>query len=176
VTLSDSFSDHPVDRLIVRIARGEVTAASADVDAIVQRVASAPFNRRPVRVPRLDRGLVYGNIVIGRIANSLELHLAKRVRGEHQWAEGTTTDEYLRDLRTAIQQETAQILVYERSGDIHAAAIATTSEIVPVERRGNTWLPHLLTVYSTRHGILVTGYMFSDIQELNLPEIVRWLR
>jgi hypothetical protein len=160
----------------VRLARGEAEATPEDVDAIVQRMASAPFNGRPVRVPRLDRGLVYGDIVIGRIADPLDVHLAKRVRQEMQWVDGTTAEEYLADLRTAARLPHARLLVYQRGSDLVAAAIVRTVEAVPIEHLGPRWLPNLIVVHSARHGTLLTGYMFSDMSELDLPEEIRWLR
>ena len=143
----DSVSPHPVDRLIVRLIREEIEASPEDVQQIVDRMASAPFNQRPVRVPAPDRGLVYGDIVIGRMADPLELHLAKRVVEEEQWTHGTTAHEYLNDLRVAVEYPGAHLVVYERSGDMIAATISPTIEIVAPARRGKEWLHNLFVVY-----------------------------
>lgn len=70
----------------------------------------------------------------------------------------------------------ARILVYERASDFCAATISPTQEIVPVHRRGRGWNPHLLVVYSARHSVLRTGYMYSEFGELDMPEAIRWLR
>ena len=167
---------HPIDQLIVRLIRDEVEATPDDVDRIVQRMATAPFSRRSIRVPSSDRGLVYGDIVLGRSSDSLPYHLVKRVRVERQWVDGTTADEYLHDVQAAVRYRAAQILVYERSGDFFAATISPTTEVVPVGRRGRDWLPNLLVVYSARHVMVTTSYMFSSLAAVNLPEKIRWLR
>jgi hypothetical protein len=67
-------------------------------------------------------------------------------------------------------------MVYERAGDLVAATISTTDDIVPTSRRGVNAEPNLLVVFSARHGSVLSGYMFSTIEKLNLPERIRWLR
>ena len=66
--------------------------------------------------------------------------------------------------------------VYERTADICAVAIASTTDVVPEHRRGPEWLPHLLVVYSARHSVVRTAYMYSDFSKLDIPEAIRWLR
>src|SRR5262249_42458420 len=102
--------------------------------------------------------------------------LAKRVEQERQWALGTNAGEYLADLRVSARYPGARILVYERSADFFAATISPTREVVPVNRPGRDWDPHLLVVYSARYSVLRTGYMDSDLGELDMPEAIRWLR
>ena len=173
----ESAPSHPVDELIIRLVRDHETVATpADIAAIVERIATAPFNRRRVRVFGTDRNLTYGGAPIGRVADPLALHLAKRVELERQWAFGTSADEYLASLRVSAQYPRARVLVYERSADFVAATISPTELVVPVHRRGRDWDPHLLVVYSARHGVLRTGYMYSDFGELDMPEAIRWLR
>ena len=172
----DSASPHPVDQLIVRLIREEIEASPEDVDAIVQRMATASFSRRAIRVPSSERGLDYGHIVLRRSSDSLAYHLVKRVRVEGQWADGTTADEYLDDIQAAVKHQAARILVYERSGDFFAAAISPTTEVVPVGRLGRDWLPNLIVAYSARHAMVTTSYMFSRLAAVNLPEKIRWLR
>jgi hypothetical protein len=132
----DFASPHPVDQLIMRLIRDEIEASPEDVDRIVQRMAAAPFNRRPTRVLSRDRGMAYGDIVLGRLADPLELHLVKRVVYEEQWAFGTTADEYLNGLRAAVLHPEARLMVYERAGDLVASTISPTADIVPASRRG----------------------------------------
>jgi hypothetical protein len=172
----DATSQHPVDLLIVRLIRQEVDASPADVGRIVQRMATAPFNQHPVRVPGQDRGLIYSGAAIGRTSAPLSLHLAKRVVQDEQWTFGTTEDEYLADLRTAAQHPQARTLVYERTTDYVSATISPTVEVVPVQRLGRRSLPLLVVIYSARHGVLRTGYMYSDFSKLDMPEAIRWLR
>jgi hypothetical protein len=158
------------------LIRDEADASSEDLDRIVQCIATAPFNPHPIRVRTRDRGLTYGRIVLGRSADSLDFHLAKRVQQEEQWIDGTTADEYRADLTAAVLHSGARLLVNERAGDVFSATISPTEEIVPVERRGENWLMNLLVVYSATHANLRTGYMFSSLATLNLPEAIRWLR
>jgi len=172
----DSASRHPVDLLIARLVFEQAEAFSDDVQRIVDRMATAPFSRRLVRVPRLDRGLSHGSLVLGRTADSLLYHFVKRIRGERQWSDDTTVDQYLEDLRTAVQHPQAKLLLYERAADVIAATMSPTYEIVAPKRLGERRLPYLLVVHSARHGTLRTGYMFSRIQELDLPEVIRWLK
>jgi len=168
---------HPVDALIVRLVRDhEAVATPDDVAAIVERIATAPFSQRLLRVPARDRGLTYGGITVERLTDSLDYHLVKRVRDERQWAEGTTAAHYLRDLRTAVRSPGASLLVYARAGDICAATITSTEEAIPEGRLGPEWQSHVLVVYSARRGTLLTGHMFSAIQTINLPEAIRWLK
>jgi hypothetical protein len=171
-----SASPDPVDQLIARLVYEDADASPEDVQRIVDRMATAPFNQRPTRVLSRERGMVYGDIVLGRRADSLELHLVKRVVEEQQWAFGTTVDEYLNALRAAVQHADAQIMVYERADDLVAATISPTDGVVPANRRGVNSEPNLLVVYSARHGSVLSGYMFSTIEKLKLPEKIRWLR
>jgi hypothetical protein len=174
---SDSLPADPVDALIVRLIRDESAVATPeDVAAIVDRMASAPFNRHPMHVRRRDRDLIAGHALDISEADPLAFHLAKRVRQEHQWSAGTTPEAYVRDLRASCQHPRASVLVHTRAADLVAATIAPTADVVPMERRGSDWLPQLIVVYSARRGNVRTGYMFSTLEKLNLPETVRWLR
>jgi hypothetical protein len=168
---------HPADELIIRLVRDhEAVATPADVDAIVDRIATAPFNHRPMRVRTRDRGMAYGGIVLGSMADPLDIHLVKRAFTERQWITGTTADEYLADLRLSARHPRAQVFVYERTADICAATISPTLEVVPDRRLGPVWLPHLFVVYSAVHSVVKTAYMYSETSELDLPEAIRWLR
>ena len=173
---SDAASQHPVDQLIARLIRAEVDPSPEDVQRIVDRIATAPFNQHPVRVRVRDRRLSYGGVAIGRIADPLALHLAKRVVQEEQWADGTTADEYLTDLRASARYPRAQLLVYERSADFFAATISPTEDVVPRHRLGRQPLPNVLVVYSARDSVVRTAYMYSVFSELDMPEEIRWLR
>jgi hypothetical protein len=66
--------------------------------------------------------------------------------------------------------------MYERGSDLVVATVSPAGDVVPAHRRGANWMPNLLVVYSALHGSVVTGYMFSTEDKLNLPERIRWLR
>ena len=51
----------------------ETVVTSADVAAIVERIATAPFNQRPMRVRTRERGLTYGDITLGSLAAPLDI-------------------------------------------------------------------------------------------------------
>jgi len=133
-------------------------------------MASAPFNQRIVKVPP-SLGQAIGNVT----ADSLTIHLAKRVFDEQQWANGTTGAAYLADLRRAVLAPTAQFVVYDRRGGDLAACIAPTVDVLPPERRGVRQSENLLVVYSVDRGVLITGYQFSDLTEVGVPEDALWL-
>lgn len=52
-------SQHPSDRLIRALVRTERPATAGELDEIVERTTSAPFDRQVVPVPTTPRGLTY---------------------------------------------------------------------------------------------------------------------
>lgn len=139
-------------------------------------MASAPFSQEMRRVRMADRGLSYLGSTLQRDAPSLLYHLVKRVLVEEQWATGTTSAEYLADIRHAVEWPGAGVQVYRRWNENFAATITPTIEIVPPERRGPQWRPNLFVVYSADESAIVTGYMFSTLAHINVPGDVLWLR
>lgn len=135
-----------------------------------------PFNQRRLRVPGKERGTRYQGYTLGAREPSLMYHLIKRVVVEQQWARGTSAQQYLDDLHRAVRHPDARLVVYERGGDYVAATITPTAEILPLARRGTQFLPNLLVVYSANEGIIRTGYQFSDLSEVDIPEEARWLK
>lgn len=109
-------------------------------------------------------------------ADSLSIHLVKRVV-EGQWATGTTTADYLSDIRATVQAPSARILVTEADwGGSFAAAITPTTDVVPAGRRGPGAQRLLFVLYSANDAILKTAYMFSDLTTLRLSGKTVWLR
>lgn len=169
-------SDHLVDVLIRYIIAGRRQATEGDVDQIVERVATAPFNPDSLVVPFSQRHIVYAGEELGRIAASLSFHLVKRVFTERQWAEGTSIEQYLDDLRRATRLASSRIGLYERRGGQMVAFIAPTEMVVSVDRQGRRSLPLLVVVYLADRGVIITGYQASGFDTIALPGDVRWLR
>lgn len=165
-----------VDQLICEIIRTAREPRLAEIGLILKHVATASFGIRPVRVRRRDRGLAYLGVTLGDRTAPLAYHLVKRVVGqdEKQWAFGTTADEYLLDMRQAARAPGAHLALYERNLEYLAAVIALTADAVPVERRGPGALPNILVVYSASRGRIVTGYQFSRLDALDIPEVAKW--
>lgn len=147
-----------------------------EIDRIVERVATARFDRRVIPVPTTLRGQSYQGRALGAREDSFTYHLTKRVVDERQWAEGTTADEYLDDLRRAVRAPSARLAVYARRGGNIAATMTPTSAAVPPARRTPESLSDVLVVYSANRGIIVSGYQVSGLDRTGIPEGARWLK
>jgi hypothetical protein len=140
-------SRHPVDVLIRRVAGGTHHATAADIDQMIEGIATAPFDSRRVPVPVPLRGRQFLGQSLQPREPSLVVHLAQRVLGEGQWALQTTIDEYLNDLRRAVRAA-SRLAVYDRRGGLIVASISITAEIVPETRRSGGSRPLLVVIYS----------------------------
>ncbi len=169
-------SQHPADRLIRELLQSGRQATAAEVEQILERMVSAPFNTASVRVPPGERGTSYQGRTLGASAPSIEYHLAKRVVIEQQWAPGTTAAEYLEDLRRAIRDPAARLAVYGRWGDHLAATVTPTGRVLDAARQGPRREAQLFVVYSADRGMIVTGYQFSTLAAVGIPAGARWLK
>lgn len=169
-------SQHPIDQLIRHLVRTSRLATSADITAITERMADAPFDRRIVSVPTALRDLWYHGQQLGANQDALSLHLLKRVVIDRQWAAGTTEAQYVADLRRAIREPPAQLAVYARRGGHLAVTLTPTATAVPVERRTPNSLPYVLVVYSADRSIIITGYQITDRRQTGIPQEARWLK
>jgi hypothetical protein len=88
--LAPGFSQHPVDRLIRELIATRRVASPADVAAILDRMATAPFDPRDLPVPLLLQRLTYLGRTLGNRAPAISIHLVQRVIGDRQWVYGTT--------------------------------------------------------------------------------------
>lgn len=162
----------PADHLIREILRTREPATGEEAGRILERIGGAPFMGE-VRVPPRHRGLRYGGREVRAREDSLFYHLAKRV-DEGQWAEGTTEDRYLEDLRSAVQDPYAQLVLYTLRGGNVAAVVSDNP--VPEVRRGPDALEYLFVAYSADRATIITGYQVSGVEALNLSEDPLWLR
>jgi hypothetical protein len=101
-------------------------------------------------------------------------HLAKRIR-DKQWIEETTEQDYLDDLRQAVRDDDAHLVVYRRRGGNLAAVLTETTRIIEGHRLGANWDPLFFVVYSADPGIILSGYQANSLNPIALPEDVRWL-
>jgi hypothetical protein len=160
--------------LIREIVQTKRPAAPQEVEQILDRMATAAFDPAVVPVRAQYRGLTYQGITLGRQEGALALHLVLRVVADEQWANGTAAHEYLTDLRDAIGEPSARLLVYYRRGGYLAAVLAPNT--VPPARRGAKPQPQLFVVYSADRGIILSGYQSSGSRALNIPGDALWLR
>ncbi len=167
------FSQDPADRLIREIIRTRREATPEEVERIVRRMATVPFDRRYVRVPPKHRGMTYRSRTLGSREDALLLHLTQRVVAEEQWVHGTDGPEYLDDLRNAVRDPSARLAVYKRRGGNIAAAFSRNT--IPKERRGSRAQPYVLVVYSADRGKIISGYQVSSLETVDIPEDVVWL-
>jgi hypothetical protein len=171
----DLRSPHPVDAPIREVITTSRQTLPLERDAIVERIASAPFDpRTDATVPMKDRGLIYRGTTLEARAPALHFHLVKRVVADRQWADGTSSPEYLSDLRRAVRATDARIMLYRRRGGCLAAVVAR-NRIEPA-RLGSEAAPWILVVFSADLGTIITGYQIASAVQLNLPEDVLWLR
>ncbi len=168
-----NFSPHPADRLIRELIQTRRVATDTEIQQIIERIATPPFEPRDRSVPCELRGMTYQGRQLGVRGPSLLVHLAERVLLNQQWADGTTEDEYRDDLRRAVRDQSAHLPVYERRGG-HMAGILIPNGI-PQDHRGSHALPWLYVVYAADRGIIVSGYQASSRQEINIPEGAQWL-
>jgi hypothetical protein len=169
-------SQHPIDVLIRRIVAATHRATESDVEQIFERVATSPFNSRFVAVPAAVQAKVYGHRRLGPREPEIVIHVLTRIFLDGQWRVGTSTDEYLADLRAATRASHVRLAVYTRRGGSMAAVIAETEVVVPAARLGAKSLPHLLVLYSADRGIIVSGYQFSEMAAVAIPGDAQWLR
>ncbi len=166
-------SRHPVDQLIRELIDSRRAATPDEVARIVERMAVAPFDPEIVPVRLKDRGIVYQQRALTNRASSLFYHLVKRVIVEQQWSEGTTESDYLHDIRDAIRNQPARLVVYRRHGGAVAAVCAPNT--VVALRRGPEEHPWIFVIYSADRGVIVSGYQVSSLNTVSIPEDRQWL-
>jgi hypothetical protein len=169
-------SDHPIDQLIRELIQTGRPPTSAEIDAIIERIATAPFDRRNTPVPSGMRGLSYQGQVLGDRADALTYHLVKRVVTEQQWSHGTTASQYLADLSRAVRARSARLMIYARRGGHMAATLTPTQLAIPPLHRSTQSRSGLFVVFSADRGIIVTGYQVSGDEEIAIPEGAQWLK
>jgi len=134
----EKLSQHPTDQLIRElIAYGRLPSQSETAE-IVNRVSTAEFDSRIIRVPESVRPHVPHRT---ERWDALSLHLTQRVAVDGQWIDGTTPDAFVGDLHAAAGDASARIAIYGARGGNVALVVADTRAVV----RGSTWasIPNL---------------------------------
>ena len=103
-------SQHLVDRLIRELVRTGRAATVQEIQQIIERMITVPINPERIRVPMRHRGLTYQGHSLAARDDSLIYHLTRRVL-DGQWADGTTAEQYVADLRRAIRLPDARLTV-----------------------------------------------------------------
>ena len=169
-------SQHPTDQLIRDLIDTGRQATPEEIARIIERMATVPFEPRVRRVRLRERGASYLGQTLGPYARSLAYHLIKRVVLDKQWAEGTTEEQYVSDLRRAVRSPDARLVVYRRQSGAIAATLCPTSAALPPVRRGTDAVALLLVVYSADRGIMISGYQISALDQASIPQEALWLR
>ncbi len=170
---SDDLAQESVDDLIRVLASGARNQGLGDRDRIRARLGEALFNPQLMRVPVWQRGTKYLGRTIQARDDSAFVHLARRVLIDRQWANGTTVDEYVSDLRYAASDPDARIVIYDRGQGPIAGAFSPNR--VPVNRVGTMSLPWLYVVYSADRSSIVTGYQVSGLDVISVSGNPLWL-
>lgn len=168
-------SNHPTDRLIRELIATTRNAEPAEIERILERIATAAFNTDLIQVERFERGLEYRDRQLMPWDDSLFVHLVRRVLLDEQWVMGTTAEQYVEDLRRVAHVGSVGLAVYHRRGGSIAALLGATHLIIPEARRGPRALPQLFVVYSADRGIIVSGYQVEGRETISIPGDTRWL-
>jgi hypothetical protein len=166
----------PLYALLREIATdSERAVAEEEVDRIVEHLADAGFQTRPVRVRPDLRGVVYHGRKVLSKDDALFSHLVQRVVRDRQWAAGTSGDEYLQDLHAAVRHPSARVGVGAPEGSEPLVYIVSENT-VPEQRRGENEEALMFVLFGTGPAAIITGHQASSVDEIDLPENVRWLR
>jgi hypothetical protein len=146
-----------IDALIVELIEAGRQATEDELSQIVAHVAQAPFASRPVRPPSwLLEALARLGITMPARMPASEAHLLKRIYYDQQWPVGTTTDQFVADLRLAIRHPDARVWTYEYFGEPCVGLLA------PSHIRDTPGAKsYIFVVYSARYRTLTTGYQAS---------------
>ncbi len=163
-----------VHLLIGEIIQAKRIATSEEIERIINCVASAPFSNQLMRVPDEHQGRMYLGQTVGTTTDSLTAHLLKRIFVNGQWAPGTTSKQFLTDIRSALGHDSTRLVLYQRRGGYIAGVLS--ENVTPEHRRGRNALSLLYIVYSVDRGSIITAYQASTVQEISIPGDALWLR
>lgn len=166
-------SQHPADRLIRELLVSGRRTSDHEIRTILERIASAPFNSREIAVNNALVEQEYLGLRIPHRAEASLAHLWKRVLVDEQWAEGTTVDEYVADIRASARDVNARLVIAVIRDSPSAGVLAPNRS--PLQRRGPNAGPLLFVGYSVNGGMITTGYQTADQAHVRLPVNARWL-
>jgi hypothetical protein len=166
-------SQHPVDQLIRELLASGRRPTDSEIQLVIERIATAPFNDREIPVDADLVGRDYLGQLIPSRAEASFAHLWKRVLVDEQWAGGTTVEEYLADLRASVFGERVQAVIAVIRESPSAGVVAVN--LTPAARRGPNAGPLVFVGYSVNGGMITTGYQTVDRAGIRLPRNARWL-
>lgn len=129
-----------------------------------------------MRVPRFLRGRSAGGYTLSSRERPLVVHLVERIAYDEQWASGTTPEEYLEDLRAAIQDDSARFGIGRPAGSRAPLVYVFADNVVPEERRGRKCLPVMFVLYGVGPDATIPGHQASSIDAVRKANDFRWLR
>jgi hypothetical protein len=174
--MAQLLSNDPVDILIRSLIPGVRPVEAGDVAAIGRHLAQARFSEREARVLVEHRGLAFRSRTLRARETSLDYHLFKRTIVRSQWGPDTSPREYVADLRRIPGTPASSLAVYRRRAGHIAIAFAPTRMVLPRERIGTQAEAFVAAIYSADWGKLISGYQFSQLDQLALPKETRWLK
>jgi hypothetical protein len=176
VQRAGGLSQHPADQIVRALIASARPATPTEIQQILDRLATAPFDPRALPVPTHLRGVTYQGHTLGSREAAIRIHLVQRVIGDEQWRQGTTAPVYIADIQRAVRAASAQLVIYERRGGAIAAKLTPTGDVLPVSRQGRRTLPLFFVVYSADRGTTTSGYQATAPETLSIPGDARWLR
>lgn len=165
-----------IDDVIIELhANPNRIASEAEIEAIRDRLTGAGF-LEDVGVPPSSRGLSASGYTLGARESSLVHHLVRRIVLDEQWADGTTPEQYLADLRASIRDDSARFGVGKPSGNSAPLVYVFADNLVPQRRRGRYAEPLMFVLYGVADDVIITGHMVSGMDTVRKAEDFRWLR
>ncbi len=150
-------------------------ADEAEIRTIRKRLTDAGFLEE-IRVPPSSRGLSASGYTLGGRESSLVHHLVRRIVLDEQWTDGTTPEQYLADLRAAVEDGSARFGVGKPSGNDAPLVYVLADNPVPHRRRGRRAEPSMFVLYGVADGVIITGHMVSGTDAVRKADDFRWLR
>ena len=156
-------------------ANPEREASEAEIQAIRKRVMNVGFLEE-IRIPPSSRGLSASGYTLGGRESSLVHHLVCRIVLDEQWNDGTTPEQYLADLRAAVEDGSARFGAGKPPGNNAPLVYVFAGNPVPQRRRGRRAEPSMFVLYGVADGVIITGHMVSGTDAVRKADDFRWLR
>lgn len=139
-------------------------------------ITRAEFSTQLVQLdPRYVQSALHHGFHVPIQVDSLTAHVAKHIWAQEQWLVTTTAETYLEDVRNAVLAPNTRLAVYLRARRPMVTCLATTADVVPIDRTGPGTGTYLLVVYSPDNAMIVTAYMVSSVLRENIPAGAQWL-
>lgn len=153
ISLSDKFN--PVNQLLTELVQQRRQATDEQLTQIITHVATAPFVEAVLAVDELLWGGFWQFDVIapGYQLPAVELALLRAIRLDQTWPEGTTVEQFLAELRTAMRDPQAGVWTLPVGGE-PCLVIAGTGRQEGAGEQGSRGAENFVT----RHSSFVTPH------------------